>query len=97
MKHFTWKGGQVGKDSEKALYEAKLNRKKILRHTEETLKAKESAAAWPQDEVERLQELVQKKGLGDWDKKAEELGTGRSGEEVRRHYHDVLDPSQSSK
>ena len=41
MKHFTWKGGGVGKDSEKALYDARLNRKKILRHTEETLKAKE--------------------------------------------------------
>ena len=41
MKHFTWKGGGIGKDSEKALYDARLNRKKILRHTEETLKAKE--------------------------------------------------------
>ena len=94
LKHFTWKGGELGKDSEKALYEAKLKRKQILRHTEATLEAKESATVWPEEEIDRLLELVKKEGVGSWDEKAKELGTGRSGEEVRRHYHDVLDPNK---
>jgi Ca2+-binding EF-hand superfamily protein len=90
LKHFTWKGGGLGKDSENALYEAKLKRKQILQHTEATLEAKESATVWPEEEIDRLLELVKKEGVGSWDEKAKELGTGRSGEEVRRHYHDVL-------
>ena len=89
MKHFTWKGGAAGKDSEKTLYDARVKRKEILRRTAQPLEAIEAAGApWPQEEINKLLGLVKADGVGAWEEKAKDLGTGRSAEEVKEfHAH----------
>ena len=45
--------------------------------------------AWTAKELQRLRSLVRRDGAGDWEAKAEELGTGRTGGSLSNKYYQV--------
>lgn len=49
---------------------------------------------WTEDEKSALVSIVNEYGVGEWDKKALALGTGRSGAGVRHYYDRNLKPSK---
>ena len=42
--------------------------------------------AWSKEEIEKLKQLVEKDGVGDWEKKAEAMGTGRTAKAVHTRW-----------
>ena len=86
LRHFAWPEGRVGGDAEKALYEATLARKEIVRRVEKGMAA-DVAANWTAEEIAFLREMVAQDGLGNWLTKVEALsakfGKVRSAEGVR--------------
>ena len=47
---------------------------------------KKAVGAWSKEEIEKLKQLVEKDGVGDWEKKAEAMGTGRTAKAVHTRW-----------